>query len=126
LATRLERSSAEPADLLCRRCHHIRAQLDFLSLQNYGYTSAHVFSNRRWGCVGEAGFFLDPFYSVGSDFIATTNTVTVKVIRRDRAGRFTEEAVATAFPLSRNSSMMSGFSSRSTTFSVMPDASAMR
>ena len=69
--------------------------LDFLSFKNYSYASAQVFSHRRWSCVGEAGFFLDPLYSVGSDFIATTNTVTVEMIRRDRAGTLTEADVKT-------------------------------
>jgi len=68
--------------------------LDFLSLKNYSYASAQVFSHRRWSCVGESGFFLDPLYSTGSDFIATTNTVTVEMIRRERAGELTESAVA--------------------------------
>ena len=67
--------------------------LDFLSLKNYSYASAQVFSHRRWSCVGEAGFFLDPLYSVGSDFIATGNSLTVEMIRLDRTGMLTEEAV---------------------------------
>lgn len=68
--------------------------LDFLSLKRYSYASAQVFSQQRWCCVGEAGFFLDPLYSVGTDFIAITNTLTVELIRRDRAGTLTEAAVA--------------------------------
>jgi len=69
--------------------------LDFLSLKNYSYTSAQVFSHRRWSCVGESGFFLDPLYSVGTDFIAITNTITVEMIRRDQAGELKEADVAT-------------------------------
>jgi len=69
--------------------------LDFLSYKNYSYASAQVFSHQRWSCVGEAGFFLDPLYSVGSDFIAMGNTITVEMIRRDQAGQLTEEAVNT-------------------------------
>ena len=69
--------------------------MDFLTFKNYSYASAQVFSHRRWSCVGEAGFFLDPLYSTGSDFIATTNTVTVEMIRRDRAGTLTETDVNT-------------------------------
>jgi flavin-dependent dehydrogenase len=68
--------------------------LDFLSFKNYSYASAQVFSHQRWSCVGEAGFFLDPLYSVGSDMIATGNTITVEMIRLDLAGKLTEEAVA--------------------------------
>lgn len=67
--------------------------MDFHSLRNYSYASAQVFSRDRWSCVGEAGFFLDPLYSVGSDFIATGNTITVEMIRRDRQGRLTGKQV---------------------------------
>ncbi len=67
--------------------------LDFHSLKNYSYASEKIFSNQRWSCVGEAGVFLDPLYSLGSDFIAIGNTITVELIRRDRSGLLTEEAV---------------------------------
>jgi len=69
--------------------------LDFLSIKNYSYASAQVFSHQRWSCVGEAGFFLDPLYSLGSDFIAMGNTITVEMIRRERAGELSEAAVET-------------------------------
>ena len=65
--------------------------MDFLSLKRYSYASAQVFSHNRWSCVGEAGFFLDPLYSYGSDFIAVTNTITVEMIRRERVGTLTEK-----------------------------------
>lgn len=76
-------------------CEFIRAEepLDFLSLKNCSYASAQVFSHRRWSCVGEAGFFLDPLYSVGTDFIAIENTITVEMIRQDWDGKLTEETV---------------------------------
>ena len=47
---------------------------DFLFLRNFSYGCRQVFSPRRWGLTGEAGLFLDPFYSPGSDFIAIANT----------------------------------------------------
>lgn len=68
--------------------------LDFLSFKGYSYGSAQIFSHRRWSCVGEAGFFLDPLYSVGNDFICITNTTTVELIKRDRAGELTEAVAA--------------------------------
>ena len=68
--------------------------LDFISFKNYSYASAQVFSHHRWSCVGEAGFFLDPLYSIGGDFIAITNTLTVELIRRDRRGELTEALTA--------------------------------
>lgn len=52
-----------------------------------------MFSHRRWSCVGEAGFFLDPLYSIGGDFIAIGNTLTVEMIGRERRGELTEGAV---------------------------------
>lgn len=70
-----------------------KKHLDYHSLKNYSYASAQVFSHQRWSCVGESGFFLDPLYSVGTDFIAVNNTITVEMIRRDQAGQLTEELV---------------------------------
>lgn len=68
--------------------------LDFLSFKGYSYGSEQIFSHQRWSCVGEAGFFLDPLYSVGNDFICITNTTTVELIRRDRDGQLNEAIVA--------------------------------
>ena len=41
----------------------------------------------RWALTGEAGLFLDPFYSPGSDFIGIANTYICELVGRDRAGR---------------------------------------
>ena len=41
----------------------------------------------RWALTGEAGLFLDPFYSPGSDFIAISNTYICDLIEKDRAGQ---------------------------------------
>ena len=46
-----------------------------------------VFSRKRWGIVGDAGFFIDPFYSPGNDFIAMGNTFLNNLIRRDLEGK---------------------------------------
>lgn len=70
-----------------------RECLDFLGLKNYSYHSAQIFSDQRWSCVGEAGIFLDPFYSIGGDFIAIGNTITTEMIKRDREGRLTKADV---------------------------------
>jgi flavin-dependent dehydrogenase len=67
--------------------------LDSHSLKHYSYHTQQLFSHRRWSCVGDAGFFLDPLYSLGSDFIAIENTITTELIRRDFAGVLTETAV---------------------------------
>lgn len=60
--------------------------LDFRFLRNVSYGCRQVFSADRWALTGEAGLFLDPFYSPGSDFIAITNTYITELIARDMAG----------------------------------------
>ena len=68
--------------------------LDFRRLKNFSYHARQLFSHNRWSCIGEAGIFLDPLYSPGSDFIAIENTITVEMIRRETDGGLTENAVA--------------------------------
>lgn len=70
-------------------------QLDFLQVRNASYGSEQIFSHQRWACVGEAGIFLDAFYSPGSDYIAYTNTITTRMIELDRRGRLTAEVAQT-------------------------------
>jgi flavin-dependent dehydrogenase len=60
---------------------------DFAFLRNFSYGCKQVFSARRWALTGEAGLFLDPFYSPGSDFIGISNTYITDLIAMDRAGR---------------------------------------
>lgn len=60
---------------------------DFLAMKNLARNSKQVFSTERWALVGEAGVFLDPFYSPGSDFIAIGNTMVCKLIEEDLAGK---------------------------------------
>jgi flavin-dependent dehydrogenase len=60
---------------------------DFLARKQYSVECKQLFSSRRWGIVGDAGFFLDPFYSPGSDFIAIGNDFLSELIRRDLSGR---------------------------------------
>lgn len=59
---------------------------DFLFLRHFSYGCKQVFSADRWALTGEAGVFLDPFYSPGSDFIAIANTFICDLIAKDRAG----------------------------------------
>ena len=61
--------------------------LDFAFLRNFSYGCKQVFSAQRWALTGEAGLFLDPFYSPGSDFIAIGNSYICELIARDRDGR---------------------------------------
>jgi flavin-dependent dehydrogenase len=60
---------------------------DFAFFRRFSYDCAQVFSAQRWAMTGEAGRFLDPFYSPGSDFIAIGNTLITDLIARDHAGR---------------------------------------
>jgi flavin-dependent dehydrogenase len=59
---------------------------DFVALRHFSYGCKHVFSARRWALTGEAGLFLDPFYSPGTDFIAISNTYITELVARERAG----------------------------------------
>ncbi|HEV2682090.1 MAG TPA: tryptophan 7-halogenase [Rhodanobacter sp.] len=61
--------------------------LDFRFLRDYSHSSRQLFSADRWALTGEAGTFLDPFYSPGSDSIAIANTYIVALVGHDRAGR---------------------------------------
>jgi flavin-dependent dehydrogenase len=60
--------------------------MDFAFFRNFSYGCKQVFSAQRWALTGEAGLFLDPFYSPGSDFIAIANTYICELVERDRAG----------------------------------------
>lgn len=59
--------------------------LDFAWFKRFSHGCRQVFCGRqRWAITGEAGVFLDPFYSPGSDFIAISNTFVTEMIRLDQ------------------------------------------
>lgn len=58
---------------------------DFLCLKGYSHNVARCWSPDRWALVGEAGAFVDPLYSPGTDFIAAANKYTAEMIRTDYA-----------------------------------------
>ncbi|CAN5712902.1 tryptophan 7-halogenase [soil metagenome] len=60
---------------------------DFAFLRNFSYGCKQVFSGDRWAITGEAGVFLDPFYSPGSDFIAIANGYICELVGKDRASQ---------------------------------------
>ncbi len=62
------------------------ALMDFAYYKDFSYGCRQIFSQDRWALAGEAGWFLDPFYSPGSDFIAIGNTYVTELIRAERAG----------------------------------------
>ena len=60
--------------------------MDFHFMRRYSHDCQQVFSAQRWGLTGEAGVFLDPYYSPGTDFIAIGNCLLSDLIVRDRRG----------------------------------------
>lgn len=60
--------------------------MDFAFFRHFSYGCKQVFSKERWAITGDAGMFLDPFYSPGSDFIAITNTYITQLIEHDQRG----------------------------------------
>lgn len=70
----------------CARMIRPERLQDFKVLRHYAHGCARVFSADRWCLTGECGVFLDPLYSVGTDFIALSNTFITDFICRDLAG----------------------------------------
>ena len=73
-----------------------KSPLDFMKMPHYSYSSKQVYSAQRWACVGEAGVFLDPLYSLGGDMIAFSNTLVTDLIEQDLKGELTQKAVDNA------------------------------
>jgi flavin-dependent dehydrogenase len=59
---------------------------DYKVLKHFSHGSKQVFSANRWACTGDAGLFLDPFYSPGSDFVAISNTYITELVQRQLDG----------------------------------------
>lgn len=54
---------------------------EFSGIRDFSHGCVQTISERGWGMSGEAGRFLDPLYSPGSDFIALHNTLLVDAIK---------------------------------------------
>jgi len=80
----LEKHEPQCAEIVRQNLDHVQ---DFRAIRHYATECRQVFSKDRWGITGEAGFFHDPFYSPGSDFIAFSNTFLTDLIQRDLTGR---------------------------------------
>ena len=65
---------------------HKEKVMDFKVMKHFAYDSKQFYSADRWAVTGEAGAFMDPFYSPGSDFIALGNSWITDLIARDLAG----------------------------------------
>jgi len=63
--------------------------LDFVAISDYSYSCKQVFSGDKWGISGEAGYFSDPLYSPGTDFIAFGNCFIKDLIISDSDGEDT-------------------------------------
>jgi flavin-dependent dehydrogenase len=59
---------------------------DYVAMRQFAHGCREVFSGDRWAITGDAGVFLDPFYSPGSDFIAIANTYIADLVTRDLHG----------------------------------------
>jgi flavin-dependent dehydrogenase len=70
---------------------HLDQKMDFRALRNFSHDAEQVYSSERWLLVGEAGFFVDPFYSPGSDFIGIANGFCSDLIARDLEGSAIDE-----------------------------------
>lgn len=79
----LQHHEPQCAAAISKRKHLLQ---DFLKLKHYSHSCSQVFSTNRWALTGDAGVFLDPFYSSGSDFIAISNTYITELIRRELNG----------------------------------------
>jgi len=65
---------------------HLDRQMDFRALKNYSHDVKQMFSAERWCLTGDAGMFVDPLYSPGSDFIGIANGFASDLIARDLRG----------------------------------------
>jgi len=77
---------------------------DFKKMPRYSYSSGQVFSLNRWGCVGEAATFPDPFYSPGINMIGFGNSLITQMIALDLEDKLTQKKVEEAnyFYLTQN------------------------
>jgi len=65
---------------------HVDKLQDFRTLKHFSHGCKQVYSGQRWALTGEAGVFLDPFYSPGSDFIGISNGFITSLIQHDMRG----------------------------------------
>ena len=59
---------------------------DYVAMRRFAHGCRELFSADRWAITGEAGVFLDPFYSPGSDFIAIANAYIANLVTHDLRG----------------------------------------
>ena len=74
------RNEPQVAESLAGRSDDVQ---DFLKLEHFSLGTERVLSPERWACTGDAGAFLDPLISPGSDFIAINNSLIADTVLRD-------------------------------------------
>ncbi len=68
---------------------HTKNIMDFKVMKHFAYDTKQFYSTDKWALTGEAGAFMDPFYSPGIDFIALGNSWITDLIVRDVTGENT-------------------------------------
>jgi flavin-dependent dehydrogenase len=66
---------------------------DFLKVSHYSHSATRMFSPERWCLTGDAGVFVDPLFSPGSDFIGICNSLITDLIVADLSGQELQERV---------------------------------
>ncbi|MEP7232226.1 MAG: NAD(P)/FAD-dependent oxidoreductase [Ginsengibacter sp.] len=69
---------------------HTEKLMDFKVMKHLAYDCKQFYSADKWALTGEAGAFMDPFYSPGIDFIALGNSWITELIVRDTEGENTK------------------------------------
>jgi flavin-dependent dehydrogenase len=82
----LEKYEPQAAKMFGR---HKEKLMDFKVMKHFAYDTKQFYSADRWAVTGEAGAFMDPFYSPGTDFIALGNSWISDLIIRDINGENT-------------------------------------
>jgi hypothetical protein len=85
---------------LCAEALSGREVLDFAFLRRFSHDCKQVYGADRWALTGEAGVFLDPFYSPGTDFISISNGFITELVGRDLRGEdiaFRSRALETVY-----------------------------
>ena len=70
---------------------HANLKMDFLAIKHFSHDAKQVYSSDRWLLTGDAGYFVDPFYSPGSDFVGIANGFCCDLITRDFDGNAIDE-----------------------------------
>jgi hypothetical protein len=65
---------------------HVEQLQDFRALKNYAHNCKQMYSAEGWCLTGDAGVFVDPLYSPGSDFIGINNSFICKMLLKQLKG----------------------------------------